>query len=214
MITNTLSINPVYLSVFEKTGQPYVTDDDEVFLFLKEEDAENFLKNHPGAVLKEPQYYTVEDLGALCYGAGATKIKVKIPGKEQERSEDLTQMPKKKYYNFPLNHDLNLLHETKKKKYLLGFIDKNFIVPVKINPDSDTDIIIEYSIAKMKDKNYFLAFSNLDEFEKWSEKVKGFSPIEISYSELKELCNDDDCIINIFGARYILTQEKMMLIEQ
>ena len=212
MIASTLSINQIYLAIYEKTGQPYITENGDVFVYLKEEDAKRFLEENKGSALKGPDYYKVEDLSSICYGAGAEQIIVKVPGRNQERREDLKKMPKKKYYNFPLNRSINLLHETKKKKYLLEMKNEKFIIQVKIN--SDSDIVIEYSIAKMKDKNYFMAFSNLDEFEKWSEKVKDFNPIEISFTELAELCNEDDCIINVFGARYVLSQEKIKMIRE
>ena len=66
----------------------------------------------------------------------------------------------------------------------------------------------------MKENRYFLAFSSLDEYNVWAEKVEGYNPIEITYDEMVELCGSDDCIINIFGARYILTQEKIRMIRQ
>ncbi len=211
-IASTLSINPIYLVIFEKTGQPYITEDGNVYVFLKESDAHEFMQNSPGTAIKGPEYRTSEELCSDCYGAGALKIVIKIPGKNQERTEDLTRIKKKKYYNFELNHELNLLHETKKKKYLYGLADKKYIVPIKINTGSD--VVIEYSIAKMKENRYFLAFSSLDEYNVWAEKVEGYNPIEITYDEMVELCGSDDCIINIFGARYILTQEKIRMIRQ
>ena len=206
-IASTLSINQIYLVIFEKTKQPFVTEDGDVFVFLTEEDSREFLKTNPGTTLQGPQYFAIEDLSSLCYGAGGTKIRVKVPGKNQERIEDLTKMPIKKYYNFKLNQALNLLHETKKKKYLYEMSDKKFIVPIKIN--TGKDIVIEYGIARSGDKKFFLAFSNLDEFDNWSKLAEGYSPIEISYDELVELCGSDDCVLNVAGTRYMLSQDKM-----
>ena len=209
-IENTVSINQIYIVMFEKTGQPYITPEGDSVIYLKPEDANKFISTHPGTVLDGPNFLKTEDLCSMCYAAGATRIEMIMPKGEQKRYEDLTKMPKRKFYNHSLNHALNLLHETKRKEYLQELKDQNFIVPVKINNDSN--IVIEYSIAKVKDKNYFLAFSNLDEFDIWASKVQGYKPLKISYDELIELCKADDCIINIYGARYILTQDKIQII--
>lgn len=211
-IANTLSINQIYIVTFEKTGQPFITTDGDAIIYLFPDDAKRFLADNPGTALDGPDYYTAENLCSICYAAGAERIKAVMPKGEKERYEDLSKMPRRKFYNYSLNRCLNLLHETKKKEYLYEFKDKKFIVPVKINENSN--IVIEYSIAKVQDKNYFLAFSNLDEFAMWSSKVEGYSPLKITYDELVELCKSDDCIINIFGARYILSQDKIARIRE
>ena len=211
MISNTLSINQIYTVIFQKTGQPYITEDKDVLIYLKKEDAEKFLKENEGTSLRGPEFVKAEDLCSLCYGAGANQIRIIMPGGKQERKENLLKMPVKKYYNIQLNYNLNMLHETKKKKYLYEFKDSRFIIPIKI--DNSSEYIIEYSSAKIKEKKYFLAFSDLREYGIWSEKVNGYEPIEISFDELVELCDGDDVILNIYGSRYVLSQDKIKIIE-
>ena len=47
----------------------------------------------------------------------------------------------------------------------------------------------------------------------WHSKVSGYEALEVRYDELVELANGDDIILNIFGARYILDQEKIKKIK-
>ena len=204
---NTLSLNPSFMVLFNKTKQPYITEAGECVIYLREEDAAGFLSEHEGAVLDEARFYKPEELCSMCYGAGAIKIKVIMPGCEKERYEDLKRMPIRKYYNHSLNRNMNLLHETKKKEYLYALKKEHYIVPVKIV--NSPEIKIEYSVAKANDRKFFLAFSSLEEFELWNKNVGGYEALEITYSELIELSGSDDIVLNISGARYILSQEKI-----
>lgn len=206
-VANTLSLNPSFMVLFEKTKQPYITEEGECVIYLRKEDAGNFLNEHPGAVLDESKFYKAEELCSMCYGAGAVKIKVIMPGCEKERYEDLTRMPIKKYYNHSLNKNINLLHETKRKEYLYALKKENYIVPVKIT--NKPEMKIEYSIAKANDRKLFVAFTCLEEFDLWNKNIGGYEALEITYSELIELSGNDDIVLNISGARYILSQEKI-----
>ena len=206
-IANTLALNQTYLVLFEKTKQPYITEAGDSIIFLREEDANDFLDSTPGTVLAVPRFYKAETLCNILYGAGAERIKVIMPRREQERHENLKALPKKKYFNHTLNQNLNLLHETKKSEYLKNFKKARFIVPIKIS--NVPNINIEYSVARIGEKRYFLTFSSLEEFRLWAQQVAGYEPLEISFDELVELCDNDDCIINVSGSRYVLNQDKL-----
>ncbi len=210
-IANTLSLNQSYLVIFDKTKQPFITPEGDAVIYIKESDAAKFLNDNPGTTLYGPEFFKAENICSACYGSGAIRLKVIMPNRTQERYEDLKKMPKKKYYNNELNYSLNLLHETKKKEYLYKLGKGFYIVPIKINNDSS--IVIEYSIAKIKDKNYFMAFTSLDEYNAWAERVAGYEPLEISFNELTDLCKEDDCLLNVSGARYVLNQDKIAMIK-
>ena len=213
MIADDINVNPIYVAIYNKTGRPYIDTARNAYIFLKEEEAINFKQAHEGIEIEGPRYYKYNDICSTCFSAGAVFIKVRGISNNREENIELTKIEKRKYYNSELNKNLNLLHETKKKEYLLDIINNVFIVPVKINNESNSDIIIEYSQATIKGIPYFLAFSDVDEYTLWSSKVEGYKPLEISYRELVNLCHGDDCIINLFGSRYILTQEKIAKID-
>lgn len=210
-IANTLELNKAALVVYEKTSSPYITADGDAFVYIREEDFRKFLRDHQGAVLSDFKKHDVEELCKLCYGAGALKIRVVMPGGKNERCEDLLRNPIKGYVNRTLNYNINLLHETKKKEFLYALDKEKYIVPIRIR--NKPKISIEYSIAKISNESYFLAFTSLEEFDLWHSKVGGYEALEVRYDELVELANGDDIILNIFGARYILDQEKIKKIK-
>ena len=211
VIASALEMNNVGVVLFEKTHTPYITEEGESFVYISKEDSTGFLKTHPGSVLSEFQKYAAEELCSMCYSAGASKIRLVLKGGKKERCEDLSRFPIKKYYNPTLNRIYNLLRETRKKEYLYELDKEKFIVPIKIQ--NGIDLHIEYSVAKINDKSYFLAFTSLEEFNLWASRVEGYEAVEIQYEELIELSNDDDIIINVFGARYILDRDKKNIIK-
>ena len=212
MISDEINSNPICLVIHQKTGRPFIDASRNAYIFLKEEDAKKFCQLHHLVEMEGPRYFKYEEICSTCYSAGAKCIIARGFSKGNEKIE-LTKIEKRKDYNTELNKNLNLLHETKKKEYLLDIVNNIFIVPVKINNENKSEIIIEYSIAEIKGINYFIAFSDVDEYTLWASKVDGFKPLEITYRELRSLCHEDDCIINIYGSRYILTQEKMAKID-
>lgn len=213
MIADDINVNPIYVAIYNKTGRPYIDTARNAYIFLRDEEAGKFRASHEGIEIEGPRYYKYDDICSTCFSAGAKFIKVRGIADNREENIELTKIEKRKYYNSELNKNLNLLHETKKKEYLLDIINNVFIVPVRINSESISDIIIEYSQATIKGIPYFLAFSDVDEYTLWASKVEGYKPLEISYRELVNLCHDDDCIINLFGSRYVLTQEKIAKID-
>ena len=123
-VANTLSLNPSHIVLYQKTMQPFITQEGDVIIYMKEEDAENFLKENEGTILDEARFHKPEELCSKCYSAGAKRLKIIMPRCEKERYEDLSRMPIKKHYNHTLNQKLSLLQETRKKEYLYGLKDR------------------------------------------------------------------------------------------
>lgn len=209
---NTLALNPSYMVLYQKTKHPYITEEGDAVIYMQKEDAERFLKENEGTILDDAAFHKPDELCSFCYSAGAKRIRIVMPRCEKERYENLVKMPIRKHYNHTLNQKLSLLQETKKKTYLYGLKDENFIVPVKIT--NHPVIKVEYSIAKINDRRYFLAFSRLEEYSLWVSQVEGYEALEITYDEMVALSNGDDILLNVYGARYILSQEKIKKIGQ
>ena len=201
----------IYLITYRKTGKPYIDEGHTAHAFTGRREAEAFLSSDTLAAefceVSPPGRYGEEELFGRCYASGADSILLSGP---DLYDIPLGHLPPTRYYNHRLAGTLNLLLTTRKKKYLFELYDRKFIVAVRI----DRGTVINYGIARVKDREFFLAFSDTDEFSLWSSSVPGFSPLELTFREIQGLSLDRDIIINISGNRFLLDREKIERIDK
>ena len=206
-----LKDNDIYLITYKKTGKPYIDEGHTSHAFMDRRGAEEYLSSD--ALAKEscevspPRRYGEEELFGCCYASGADSILLSGP---DLFDIPLGHLPPTRYYNHRLSATMNLLLTTRKKKYLFELYDRKFIVAVRI----DRGTVINYGVARVKDREFFLAFSDTDEFSLWASSVPGFSPLELTFREIQGLSLDRDIIINISGNRFLLDRAKIERIEK
>ena len=201
----------IRLITYKKTGKPYIDEDRVSHAFTDRVDAERFLSSDSLAgefcEVSDARRYRHGELAGLCYASGAERIALSTGKEIQEIT--LGMMPPERYYNPNLSATLNLLLTTRKKRYLRELADRKFIVPIRIDGN-----VISYGIARVKEREFFLLFSDTDEFSLWASSVEGFSPLELTFREIEGLSLDRDMIINITGSRFLLDREKIGMIRR
>lgn len=167
--------------------KPYIDEFRQAYLFLREDKAEEFTKKTPGTFTKragnKDQFRAV---CSDCYAAGAHMLL--IQGNKTEELPLHKRDLDRRYYNSRLNASLTCLSKTKKATYLNNLAHCNFIVPVRI--ENRPEVKITYATVTPKGKvPSFLAFTDLEEFNKWREKTKarGYRPLEVNAAGLKRI---------------------------
>jgi len=202
-LKDTLSLNPVVLVLYKDTNQPYIDSTRCSYLFTKKAAALDFCKNNDKCTISEERYYRYDEICSLCYANGALQIKCSL--NKEYFTESTSQFRKRKYYNPDLNYTINGLIRTQQKQYLYGLSKCKYIVPIKVTEGT----VINYGIARIKDREFFLGFTDLDEYAMWSSKVEGYSAIELTFYELTSLATGKDIIINIMGRRAVLSKDNI-----
>jgi hypothetical protein len=202
-LKETLSINPINIILYKDTGQPYIDDDRYSYLFTRRAAAFDYCKDDSRLTVSEERYYKYDELCSILFASGAIQIKCSVA--KEFFAEPIIRFHKKKYYNPDLNFIVNGLVHTQQKKYLYALSGCKYIVPIKVTDGT----VINYGIARIKDREFFLAFTDLDEFAIWCTKVEGYSAIELTFYELTSLSSGKDIIINIMGNRLVLARENI-----
>ena len=205
---NVIKINAIYLIIYKSSGAPYINEDKTSHAFLRKTEAEAYISEkdelaYEFGEVADGKYYEYEELISLCYSSGAEHIHLYTGAEIMDIT--IGKLPPLKYYNTRLAGTLNLLLTTKKKKYMYELYKRRFVVPIRI----DDGLIINYGIARIKDREFFLVFSNTDEFNIWASHVEGFEPLELTFREIQWLNIEKDIIINITGNRFLLDKGKI-----
>ena len=206
-----LENNQVYLVTYRKSGRAYIDEDRSAHAFLNRVDALIYIGEKDELAgqfceVSEGWNFSYEELTGICYASGAEKICLSA----DTEILDITigKLPPTRYFNPKLAGTLNLLLTTRKKKYLYELYERKFIVPVRI----DGGTVINYGIAKIREREFFLVFSDTDEYGIWASSVEGFEPLELTFREIHRLCPGMDIIINITGTRFLLDKKKREII--
>ena len=205
-----LKSNCLYKILSYNTGSLYLDKDMTAYFFHDKADADDFCMNADAFYENSQQYYQYRELVSDCYSKGAKRIVVYQSSKEKEVIIPNDEILLQNYYNNQLNGVVTLLKQTRKKSYLQELKDKTFIIPVKIKTNGN-EIKIHYAIAKSKDEEDYLyvVFSDLDEYQTWAVREKGWEPMEIKYIPLKRICKHHGMIINPEGMYFLIDRPYM-----
>ncbi len=194
----------MHLLVSVKTGKVYIDEEGICEISLSEPDAKK-LPQGKRDVRVETKRYTMNDIGCLCYGAGADKIRFHKDGAVQLASLQPTRL-KKAPYNHLTNQVICRAKQDENYSLLFQLSKGFFFVPVRIDQKDDVDIF--YGTAKharMEGESYFIAFSTIEEYQVWASKQDGYSPLKISYPALRQISGKHGWIINPQGNQLVLT---------
>lgn len=190
-----------YIIMSQKTGKPYLTDDDHCKMFVSQIAAERFCMDKEGLFVEGPNFTSNEDIMFSCKQAGALYLDICTDKKTDEKKIGYNP---KKYFNRDLNAAIFHLKDTKRSVYLKQMGDCMFIIPCLVEKGHE----IIYGAAQIGDTLYTLAFSDLDEYNAWRE-ADNYRPLELSFTELIRASAGREIIINISGYRYVLTRQKI-----
>ncbi len=196
-----IMVNKVYLVRSSKTGRLKLTENNHTCVFFTEKEAKQFAANTDGTLVGESAFTTLDLLDRMSKCAGADMIDIYTGDGLQER---VIPKIKDKYVNQQLTRALTRLKETQQKPYLLEFADCRFIVPGKIEGQSD----IVYCIAKSDTASYTLCFTDLDEYSAWAGS-SAWQPLSVNWNGLMRVAGKKEIIMNVAGNRYVLTKDKI-----
>lgn len=200
-----------YLVVSKLTNRIYIDEKRNAMLFFSKEKAKEYSDKIPNTAVFNASPHKFIDICSLAYGSGASVIVLKSNNKEEEirlQKEKLN----KKYYNSNLNANIARYLHTKDNRYIKAFENSQFIVPIRIQNHPNANIT--YATAIIKNEPYvFVAFTDVNEFNNWSKKIKGWQALEIDAAGFKRIGKKHGFIINPFGRYLIVTRTMMNMIK-
>ncbi|MCR4653129.1 MAG: SseB family protein [Eubacterium sp.] len=211
-LKRTIAINQLYPIVSSLTNSLYLDDKAMCYCFLSPASAEQFVKETPDTEVPDYRYSSLDQLKEDCFRLGASSIYVNIKsGDENKDYTEISLNPKHMelgYYNVALNRYIRLFVQTKKSKYLYAMRYCNFIIPAKFKDDSSK---LVYSTVKVLKNNhqYFLAFSDKKEYEKWGADRPEWVPLRVTFQELDNICGKHGIFINPLGDKFIVSPSKL-----
>ena len=197
----------VFLVYSDVTGTIYLDKERKVYVFFLEERAKLFAAAHTGtriACVKNDH----KKLLAKCYALGANYL-ILQDGQGKSKNIPLSEnrvIPG--LYNSELNAAISLLKETREQKYIEQVIKNKFLVPAKICQEEHSQKVL-YGIIKKKEDYYFLAFSCIEEYQRWEQKVPGWQALQVNFDVMCQIGKHHGYVINVFGNKLVLPYELM-----
>lgn len=200
------------LIINKKLNKPYVSEDRESYLYLNKEIAKIMADKNEKFDVIDVSDKSLLDIKSLCFLCGALKLLIIGNSTNDIKIEELIKEDlKPMYYNSNLNANINNLLSTRKQQYLLSMKGCKFIVPVVVKDDEKQSI--SYLAANTKNNSFFyVAFSDLSEYNKWSKDFPQSQPLEVDSISLKRIGKDHGFIFNPSGNKFILTRDMLKMI--
>lgn len=200
------------LIIDKKLNKPFVSEDRKSYLYLDKSIAKVITEKNKRLGVVDVSSKSLVDIKSLCYLSGALTLLIVGNSTNDVKSESLIKEDlKPMYYNSNLSANINNLLTTKKQQYLINMKDCKFIVPVVVKDDERQSI--SYLAANTKNKSFFyVAFSDLSEYNKWSKDFPQAQPLEVDSISLKRIGKDHGFIFNPSGNKFILSHDMLKMI--
>lgn len=205
----------IYSSI---TKSLFISENRTAIIFLDIKDAEKYRDTNKNIYIyvdKRPKKAVYSD----CYAAGALSIKLTwSEGKEQmiPLQEDLLE---RRFYNGKANADIARYLYTKDPACLISMSEDRFIVPIKITnqPYVKAVYLTVYDRNNRSEGSqdfYYLAFTDLKEYEKWGKEKEEWKPLMVDFESLARIGKNHGFIINLMGTRFLLNKKKFEMVER
>ena len=196
--------------------KPYIDSDRNAYLFIDELAAKGFRNSHQEKnidVVKVDNKNMI-DIESICYAAGA--IHLMIIGSDEQSEKVLLEEKnlKRAYYNGDLNANLGLQLREQNQEAKERLYDCKYILAVNI--DKNREDYIYYASAKSKSgKHVILAFSDLNEYDKWAKDYgKTYKPLELDFLGLQRIGKNHGYLINPMGSRFYLSPNLILAVQK
>ena len=199
----------MYLITSLLTKAAFIDEKRNAYIFTNKEDAKTFTEN---VQCTDSECLPDEDdlssaVFSQCYAAGALVLK-KRTGNGMETEYRLSEEKlEKRFYNGQLNADITRYMHTHNSAYLADLKNCSFIVPVRITntPYTKIDHAVIYKEKEGKPKYTFIAFSDLVEYDKWTEKDNGWKPLLIDRTVMKQIGRKHGFLLDVYRTRFYIT---------
>ena len=189
----------------------FIDEKRNAYIFTVEQEARDFISKIPDTdILPAPEKVDTS-VFSDCFAAGAEILRERNGnGMEIEhvlREEKL----EKRFYNESLNADITRYKHTRNVVYLKALKDCSFIVPVRITNEPYTKIV--YATARRsregEEEYAFLAFTDLTEYDKWTEKDNGWKPLLIDHEVMMRIGHTHGFILDVYRTGFYITTKML-----
>lgn len=204
---SSLLINQTYDIKSSITGELYMDENRNSYLFFSERDALIFVQETPNVCLGDRKFRNPEEYFQQCYRYGILTVIIS-DGDTQEKWNLNRKNVKLDFYNNTLNAAITLFKETKNPKYLRIVASCYFIVPVRMDFDLSPEIV--YGTIHMNQGEYrFLAFSDLEEYQAWGDEMIGWSPLLVNFDVMCQISKECGYVVNPKGNAVLMPAQVM-----
>lgn len=197
----------MYLIYSTLSKNPFIDETRCAYVFRKREDADAFVSE----VRCTEVFVTESGIGthlfSECFAAGAQVLKERV-GNGMEIKHDLYEEPhEKRFYNELLNANITRYLHTHNRSYLRDLRNCSFIVPVRITNEPYTKIVYAtiYKNRREQKKYAFLAFTDLSEYDKWTEKDNNWKPLLVDSEIMQRIGKKHGFVLDIYRTAFYIT---------
>ena len=194
----------LYLIESEITQRPYLDENRHAIVFQEEEEAKKYASATEHTRVREEEADR-STLYSMCYAAGAVKLEERASQNVKYNIDITKENVKREFYNPKTNAIISRYMHTKESACLKQLAGCRFIVPVRITNRPSTEIVYAtmYKSAedKKRDKYCFIAFSDLEEYEKWTGKDNGWVPLLVNCGVMLRIGRKRGFVLNLYTSR-------------
>lgn len=203
-----IAINQASFIMHNETGRPYLDEEGACHVFISAKEARAFVKEKENVTASPPRFTEFRSAARTGFAGGA-KALVLHAGAETSQAALSERDIARGFYNNQANRTLCMLKQTRKKRWLAELSKCHFLIPAKI--DRKDGITILYGIVTRSDSDDFLylAFTDLDEYGLWAQKVEGWEPLKVGYHALHQIARNNGIMLNLYGNRFIVSKKML-----
>lgn len=207
----------MFLVYSKRTKAPYIDTERQVMMFEIHDDAQKYIGENTDLYIHEDTR-GARDIFSDCYSAGAVFAYIKKENKDGRKSRIQEEKLRLRFYNGNAAANISLYISTKDPAYLRALREDMFIVPINItnHPTVRAVYLTVYNkeSASEKDKDYYyVAFTDLREYEKWGREETEWAPLLVDFKSLGRIGRNHGFIINVMSTRFLLSRKKFEIAE-
>ena len=198
----------LYMIMSRLTKQPFIDEKRNAYVFRKKEEAEAFASEIRDTKVRETEKDAGQSVFSECFAAGAKTLRERSGDREVTHDLSEEEMDKR-FYNGALNANVARYLHTHNLEYLRAVKNCRFIVPIRITNEPYTKIVYatlyRNTDAKNKRQYVFIAFSDLEEYEKWTERENGWKPLLIDNYVMSRIGRRHGFILDIYRTGFYIS---------
>lgn len=203
----------MYLIYSSLTNALYINEKRQAAAFRNIADAEGYCKKNTGLYVYKDER-PAKALYSDSYASGAVSVNLKEENGEVKNIRLQEDRLERRFYNGKTNADIARYIYTKDPACLHALCKDRFIVPIKITsrPYVKAVYLTVYDKSRGDERSfYYLAFTDLKEYEKWGRGKEEWAPLMVDFRSLERIGRNHGFIINLMGIRFLLNRKKFDL---
>ena len=176
------------------TGNLFLDEEGQAFLFSNENEAITYTEKHPGTVIGTQGTIDADQFLWKCWCIGVDRLI--LNGNKDDYISIIEDKQNHNYCNREFLRDYLLLLETSKQKYLESLGQRKLIVPMLITTADIQGVdkpVMKYCTVKPAQNAdqlpmLYIAFTDLDHYEEWrAQQRELYKPIEVEFWQFEQI---------------------------